>query len=97
MDAATATITQNVMSALGMLALAVPALSLNSRKKALNRVVTLIRKREERGDGSVLDAIARELKAEREEQAGRWRRSDEVCLFAGYALLFIPAWWRVFG
>ncbi|MBA5779064.1 hypothetical protein H2509_18195 [Stappia sp. F7233] len=85
------------MSALGILALSVPALSLNSRKKAVNRIVLLIRGREERGDKSVLDSIAKELKTQREEDAGRWRRSDEICLFLGYILLFIPAWWRVFG
>ncbi len=88
---------QNAMTASGILVLSVPAFSLNHRKKALSRIVKLVRNRRQHGDTSALDAIADELRTEREQQVGRWYRLDEVCLLLGYVLLLGAAVWRLFG
>jgi hypothetical protein len=79
----------------GIVVLAVPAFSLNLRKKAFARIARIVEDRRACGDGLALDAIAREVARERETAAGRWRRVDEICLYVGYALVLTGAVWRV--
>lgn len=74
-------------SAAGIAILAVPALSLNLRKKTLNRITGIVARRKPGEDASALDIIANELEASASQKANRWRRVDEICLYVGYLLL----------
>lgn len=87
---------QNALSAFGILLLSVPAFSLNRRKKALERIRSIISKRNSQGDGSALDSIALALQERRQDNAGRWHRMDELCLYIGYFSLLGASLWRLF-
>ena len=67
--------------------LAVPAFSLNFRKKTLARITRVVNRRKPGEDKSALDIIAEELESDANQRANRWRRVDELCLVIGYLLL----------
>lgn len=75
---------QNLAAVIGVLILAVPAFSLDLRKKALFRIDRIIARRRETGDASALDAVATELRDDRAARAASWRRIDRICLYIGY-------------
>lgn len=77
----------SLASAAGIAILAVPAFSLNLRKKTLNRITGIVARRKPGQDASALDIIARELEDSASQKANRWRRVDEICLYVGYLLL----------
>lgn len=86
----------NIANAIGVVVLAVPAFSLNFRKKTLARISDIIARRAQRADASVLDDVANELEDTAKARANRWRRVDEVCLFAGYLLVLGASAARIF-
>ncbi|HLS58347.1 MAG TPA: hypothetical protein VK022_01850 [Paracoccaceae bacterium] len=75
---------QNLAAVIGVLILAVPAFSLDLRKKALFRIDRIIERRREMGDASALDAVAQELRDDRAARVTNWRRIDRICLYVGY-------------
>lgn len=77
----------NIASAAGIAVLAVPAFSLNFRKKTLARITRVVNRRKPGEDKSALDIIAEELESDANQRANRWRRVDELCLVIGYLLL----------
>lgn len=85
----------NLLSALGIGILSVPAFSLNFRKRQLDRIETIVGKRAERGEASALDDIATELRRGAERDLNQWRPIDQTCLRWGYFLLLGPAIVRV--
>lgn len=85
----------NLTSALGIAILAVPAFSLNFRKRLLKRIETIVETREKRGETSALDDIATELQSDAQQLANQWRPIDQTCLRIGYVLLLGSAVVRV--
>lgn len=81
----------NALSVAGIAILSVPAFSLNFRKRQLHTIETIVRKREENGADSALDAIADELKDGAQQDTAKWRPIDQTCLRWGYFLLLGPA------
>lgn len=86
----------NLAACLGIAILAVPAFSLNMRKKTLERLRGIVARRGATGSGPALEAVAAELQAEQELAVARWRPVDEVCLYAGYFLLLGASVARLF-
>ncbi len=83
----------NLMAGLGILILAVPVWQLNRRKKKLTQIrsadLTAV-------DNAAFRGRVRDiLLTKREREAADWRRIDEACLIAGYALLLGTAVLRV--
>lgn len=87
---------QNAAAFAGVAILAVPVLSLNRRKKRLQRLRDIVARRGESGDARALDRVSDELSRKRESDVAIWRQLDEVCLFAGYLLLLGSAASRLF-
>lgn len=86
----------DVVTAAGIAILAVPVLSLNDRKKRHATITDLVAERRRRAPDVVLDEIADTLQQKSETQVNRWRRLDELCLYAGYVLLLGGSIMRVF-
>lgn len=76
----------NLAAFAGVAILAVPTWSLNFRKKRLQR----IRDADARGatDAAFRARVRALLRDRRERDVAEWRRIDEVCLAAGYLLVF---------
>ncbi|MDQ2094520.1 hypothetical protein [Rhodalgimonas zhirmunskyi] len=87
---------QNAASFAGIAVLAVPVLSLNKRKKRLQRLRDIVARRGESGDKRALDRVGEELTRNREREVAIWRRFDELCLYAGYILVLGSAASRLF-
>lgn len=85
----------NLASMTGIAILAVPAFSLNFRKKTLARISGIVARRKPGESESALDSIAEELESEAAERAATWRRIDEICLVVGYLFLLGSAVLRV--
>lgn len=83
----------NLAAFLGVAVLAVPVWSLNFRKKRLQRI------RDAEAAGGTAEAFRRRVRAilrdKRERDVAEWRRLDEVCLAAGYVLVFSSAGLRL--
>jgi hypothetical protein len=77
----------NIGSTVGIALLAVPAFSLNFRKKTLSRIEGITQRQSQSGRESALRDIATELKQSAESNVTNWRRIDEICLWCGYVLL----------
>lgn len=83
----------NLATFLGIAILAVPVLSLNNRKRRLQRIRDLDA---EGGDDSSFRAKVRALSHDKwRENVEGWRRIDQVCLFGGYALLLGASFLRL--
>jgi len=82
----------NLASLAGIAILAVPAWSLNFRKKRLREIRDALREE----PVSFRDHVRGILSDKWNKDVSDWRRVDEVCLFAGYALVFISALLRLF-
>lgn len=86
---------------LGVLILSVPVLSLDWRKMQLERIRKIVAGTGagtgEAGKAEGFDRIAAEVKDGREAAATRWRPVDRVCLYAGYALVFLSSIARIFA
>jgi hypothetical protein len=87
---------QNLLTFLGIAVLSVPVWALNGRKKRLERIKRIVRRRGRTGDAGALDRISQELERKRAADAAEWRRLDEICLYAGYGMLFAGSGWRLF-
>ena len=85
----------NLSTALGIVILAVPVLSLNKRKKALARIPAMVERRKKDDDAILLDTIGAELKSELGDRVNTWRRTDEYCLYIGYLLLLASSCLRL--
>ncbi len=87
---------QNAAAFAGIAVLAVPVLSLNRRKKRLQRLRDIVAQRGESGDRRALDRVGEALGRARERDVALWRRADEICLFLGYFLVLGSAGSRLF-
>lgn len=77
----------NIAAVSGIAILAVPAFSLNLRKKTLSRIEAIAQRQSHSGRESALRDITTELKHDAETNVANWRRIDEFCLWIGYILL----------
>ncbi len=84
-----------MLSLVGIALLAVPAISLNGRKRTLDRIRGILGRRRGAGRERLFDGLVEELEAELRADNDRWRKSDEICLFAGYGLNLGAALLRV--
>ncbi len=80
----------NWSSLIGMLLLAYPALSLDRRKRDLDRVERILEARDEAARGSLLAQLGRDVQRRRGSALARWRALDRVCLYGGYIFLLVP-------
>lgn len=85
----------SLASATGIAILSVPAFSLNLRKRSLDRITGIVKRRKPGYEGSALDTIAAELETSASQKANKWRRVDEICLYSGYFLLLGASLLRV--
>ncbi|WP_170566020.1 hypothetical protein [Ruegeria atlantica] len=85
------------MTFFGIAILAVPVWSMNVRKKSLHKIKQEVDQRRQKGDTSVVNAVAEILQERREDSVNTWRRADETCLIIGYVLLLGSALWRIFA
>ncbi len=73
----------NFATMIGIALLAIPAWSLNFRKKKLQQIKDALPEE----PAAFKDRVQSVLKDKRERQVADWRRIDEVCLILGYALV----------
>lgn len=83
----------NLATFLGIAILAVPVLSLNNRKRRLQRIRDL--DRDELDNGSFRAKVRALSQDKWRENVEGWRKADQLCLFAGYALLLGASFLRL--
>lgn len=80
----------NWSSLIGMLLLAYPALSLDRRKRDLDRVERILNTQDPTARGTLLSQLGNDVRHRRNSALARWRRLDRVCLYGGYLCLLAP-------
>ncbi len=93
MSAALAAIPEAVLnwsSLIGMLLLAYPALSLDRRKRDLDRVERILNTQDDAARGSLLAQLGSDVRQRRNSALARWRVLDRACLYGGYFFLLGP-------
>lgn len=86
----------NVSTFIGIAILAVPTLSLNKRKKSLQKVDEILERAQGRAPEDPFTELISEVHEARGTLATQWRRIDEICLFVGYFLLLGASFARIF-
>lgn len=84
----------NWMSLAGMVVLAVPALSLDRRKRDLARVEALSAAADAATRADLLRQLGASLTRRRTRAVAAWRRADRACLWLGYGLVLLAAFLR---
>ena len=87
----------NWMSLLGMVLLAYPALSLDRRKRDLDRVERILSDRSGRDSAGLLAELGASVQQRRSSAVARWRWVDRGSLWTGYFLLLASMAARAFG
>lgn len=82
----------NLTALVGIAILAVPAWSLNYRKKRLQEIRDALPEK----PANFRDKVRRILRDKRNRDVSDWRPIDELCLFLGYILLLSSALLRLF-